>query len=101
MNKNIDLSIQIDDGLMNNIIQKGIAQSFRNSRVEDRLYCYGTTKLNNYINRITTDGTLVTLIAKNVAKELPMSAIEQLIDKEKLIEIIAERMVKRLLATSR
>ena len=92
-----ELEIKLNDAQINSLVQQYIAQTYRESDIQNRIYCYATQRISRRIDQMINDGTLLDEIAKRLAKTIPMDKLIPLIDKDRLNEIVAERITKHLI----
>ena len=91
-----EIDLKLSDKQINSLVQQYITQCYSKSTVENRIYSYACQRINKKIDQMINDGTLLDAIAKRVIKDTPMDKLIDLIDKEKLNEVVVERISKHL-----
>lgn len=91
------LDLNLSNKQINSLVQQYITQCYSKSDIDNRIYSYATQRISKRIDQMINDGTLLDAIAKRVIKEVPMDKLITLIDKDKLNEVITERISKHLI----
>lgn len=78
-------------------MQQYVTQCYSKSNIEDRIYSYATQLISKKIDQMINDGTLLDAIAKRVIKDMSIEQLISLVDKDKLNEVVVERISKCLI----
>ena len=94
----VSMELNLNEKQLNQVVQKYIADCYKQSKICDRIYSYGTSRISKKIDQMISDGSLVDAvvkrIAKNISDDIPIGHLMVLIDKEKLNEAVIERVSK-------
>lgn len=91
------IELNLKDSQINSLVQQYVAQCYSKSNIEDRIYSYATQRISKKIDQMINDGTLLDTIAKRVIKNMSIEQLISLVDKDKLNEVVVERVSKCLI----
>lgn len=91
------IELNLKDNQINSLVQQYVAQCYSKSNIADRIYSYATQRISKKIDQMINDGTLLDAIAKRVIKDMPIEQLISLVDKDKLNEVVVERVSKCLI----
>lgn len=91
------IELNLKDNQINSLVQQYVTQCYSKSNIEDRIYSYATQRISKKIDQMINDGTLLDAITKRVVKDIPIKQLISLIDKDKLNEVVVERVSKCLI----
>jgi hypothetical protein len=91
------IELNLKDNQINSLVQQYITQCYSKSNIEDRIYSYATQRISKKIDQMINDGTLLDAVAKRVIKDMPIEQLISLVDKDKLNEVVVERVSKCLI----
>lgn len=91
------IELNLKDNQINSLVQQYVTQCYSKSNIEDRIYSYATQRISKKIDQMINDGTLLDAIAKRVIKDMPIEQLISLVDKDKLNEVVVERVSKCLI----
>lgn len=91
------IELNLKDNQINSLVQQYVTQCYSKSNIEDRIYSYATQRISKKIDQMINNGTLLDAIAKRVVKDIPIEQLISLIDKDKLNEVVVERVSKCLI----
>lgn len=91
------IELNLKDNQINSLVQQYVTQCYSKSNIEDRIYSYATQRISKKIDQMINDGTLLDAIAKRVIKDMPIEQLISLVDKDKLNEVVIERVSKCLI----
>ena len=88
------IELNLKDNQINSLVQQYVTQCYSKSNIEDRIYSYATQRISKKIDQMINDGTLLDAIAKRVIKDMSIEQLISLVDKDKLNEVVVERVSK-------
>lgn len=91
------IELNLKDNQINSLVQQYVTQCYSKSNIEDRIYSYATQRISKKIDQMINDGTLLDAIAKRVIKDMSIEQLISLVDKDKLNEVVVERVSKCLI----
>lgn len=91
------IELNLKDNQINSLVQQYVTQCYSKSNIEDRIYSYATQRISKKIDQMINDGTLLDAIAKRVIKDISIEQLISLVDKDKLNEVVVERVSKCLI----
>lgn len=91
------IELNLKDTQINSLVQQYVTQCYSKSNIADRIYSYATQRISKKIDQMINDGTLLDAIAKRVIKDMPIEQLISLVDKDKLNEVVVERVSKCLI----
>lgn len=91
------IELNLKDNQINSLVQQYVTQCYSKSNIEDRIYSYATQRISKKIDQMINDGTLLDTIAKRVIKNMSIEQLISLVDKDKLNEVVVERVSKCLI----
>lgn len=91
------IELNLKDNQINSLVQQYVTQCYSKSNIEDRIYSYATQRISKKIDQMINDGTLLDAVAKRVIKDMPIEQLISLVDKDKLNEVVVERVSKCLI----
>lgn len=91
------IELNLKDNQINSLVQQYITQCYSKSNIENRIYSYATQRISKKIDQMINDGTLLDAIAKRVIKDMSIEQLISLVDKDKLNEVVVERVSKCLI----
>lgn len=91
------IELNLKDSQINSLVQQYVTQCYSKSNIEDRIYSYATQRISKKIDQMINDGTLLDTIAKRVIKNMSIEQLISLVDKDKLNEVVVERVSKCLI----
>lgn len=91
------IELNLKDNQINLLVQQYVTQCYSKSNIEDRIYSYATQRISKKIDQMINDGTLLDTIAKRVIKNMSIEQLISLVDKDKLNEVVVERVSKCLI----
>lgn len=92
------LELKLDKNQINSLVQQYIAQCYKKSDIEQRIYQYATQRISKKVDMMFSDGTIFESISKRLVKEVPLTEIISLVNKEDFNEAIKERVTKHLIS---
>lgn len=91
------IELNLKDEQINSLVQQYVTQCYSKSNIADRIYSYATQRISKKIDQMINDGTLLDAIAKRVIKDMSIEQLISLVDKDKLNEVVVERVSKCLI----
>ena len=91
------IELNLKDNQINSLVQQYVTQCYSKSNIADRIYSYATQRISKKIDQMINDGTLLDAIAKRVIKDMSIEQLISLVDKDKLNEVVVERVSKCLI----
>ena len=91
------IELNLKDNQINSLVQQYVTQCYSKSNIENRIYSYATQRISKKIDQMINDGTLLDAIAKRVIKDMSIEQLISLVDKDKLNEVVVERVSKCLI----
>ena len=91
------IELNLKDNQINSLVQQYVTQCYSKSNIEDRIYSYATQRISKKIDQMINDGTLLDAVAKRVIKDMSIEQLISLVDKDKLNEVVVERVSKCLI----
>ena len=91
------IELNLKDSQINSLVQQYVTQCYSKSNIEDRIYSYATQRISKKIDQMINNGTLLDAIAKRVIKDMSIEQLISLVDKDKLNEVVVERVSKCLI----
>lgn len=91
------IELNLKDNQINSLVQQYVTQCYSKSNIENRIYSYATQRISKKIDQMINDGTLLDVIAKRVIKDMSIEQLISLVDKDKLNEVVVERVSKCLI----
>lgn len=91
------IELNLKDTQINSLVQQYVTQCYSKSNIADRIYSYATQRISKKIDQMINDGTLLDAIAKRVIKDMSIEQLISLVDKDKLNEVVVERVSKCLI----
>lgn len=91
------IELNLKDDQINSLVQQYVTQCYSKSNIKDRIYSYATQRISKKIDQMINDGTLLDAIAKRVIKDMSIEQLISLVDKDKLNEVVVERVSKCLI----
>lgn len=91
------IELNLKDNQINSLVQQYVAQCYSKSDIENRIYSYAIQRISKKIDQMINDGTLLDVIAKRVIKDMSIEQLISLVDKDKLNEVVVERVSKCLI----
>lgn len=91
------IELNLKDNQINSLVQQYVTQCYSKSNIENRIYSYATQRISKKIDQMINDGTLLDAVAKRVIKDMPIEQLISLVDKDKLNEVVVERVSKCLI----
>ena len=95
---NFNVGITIDNNAISNAVQKAVSSFYSSKDIENKIMCYAGTKINKTIKKWEQDGSLTRQIAKQVASQISVQDIMELLDVEELKEKIVDRVSLHLIS---
>ena len=93
-----NLEVTIDSVALNNCVQETIKKIYNSSDIQNRIMQYTKKKVDNYVDNVHRNGSIVKQASKRVAKEVDVNEILKLIDVDDLKNRIADKVAKHLIS---
>ena len=94
----VSMELNLNEKQINQLVQKYVADCYKQSNICDRIYSYGTSRISKKIDQMISDGSLVDAVvkqvARNISENIPIGHLMVLVDKEKLNEAVIELVSK-------
>ena len=94
----VSMELNLNEKQINQLVQKYVADCYKQSNICDRIYSYGTSRISKKIDQMISDGSLVDAVVKqvtrNISENIPIGHLMVLVDKEKLNEAVIELVSK-------
>ena len=91
------IDVAINNNVISNAVQKAVSSFYSSKDIENKIMCYAGTKINKTIKKWEQEGSLTRQIAKQVASQISVQDIMELLDVEELKEKIVDRVSLHLI----
>lgn len=98
MKGNCTLELDVDSVALNNAMSKAVSYAVKRLDIEQRVNAEVTRRIGKSISKSIQDGTFVSAVAKNVAKEFDANIVVSLLDIEELKIMVAEKISQKIIS---